>query len=409
MRRVLSNITWLTTERFLSIALLLFLEGYLAKNLSVDEYGSYQYYLNISLIVAVFLNTVPAEVVIPKISKNISLSWSIIFVVFASRVAVLITFILISLALYYSGVKTLQTIILFSTALLLTEAVSVVVNYYQAIVQVKYVSIIRLFVLFVRVVVIMSLSIDSLNIEFIAWVRVFESLLLGLFLFYLIKKFSNIDQRLKFRNVIFKIIITNGLKIWPSIIIYYMLIRFDRVAVGYFFDMESVAYYSVSQQILDQVSVLLVIVASSIFPFFIYSQKNYLIKRNGFFKSSAILLVISFLFMFLSFLLSTFFITYVYGERYLISTSILNVMIWVLPLSIIDYSFSQYFISINRPSLVFIKNLIGIFSGLVIYLNFGSMLSIQQFPIILIGVNLILLITSAIILVVEHENYKINN
>lgn len=54
MRRVLSNITWLTTERFLSIALLLFLEGYLAKNLSVDEYGSYQYYLNISLIVAVF-------------------------------------------------------------------------------------------------------------------------------------------------------------------------------------------------------------------------------------------------------------------------------------------------------------------------------------------------------------------
>lgn len=409
MRRVISSISWLTAERFLSITLLLFLEGYLAKNLSVDIYGSYQYYLNISLIIAVFLNAIPAEVVIPKISKNISLSWSIIFVVFASRLAILSVFIVISISLYYSGVKTLQAVILFSIALLFTEAVSVVVNYYQAIVQSKYISIIRLSVLIFRVAVITSISIGTLDIDFIAWVRVFESLLLGLLLFLLIKKFSNIEQRLKSCNLIFKIIITNGVKIWPSIIIYYMLIRFDRVAVGYFFDMEYVAYYSVAQQILDQATVLLVIVASSVFPLFIYSQKNYFIKLNGFFKSVAILTLLSFVFVFFSFILSKFFVTYVYGERYLISTYILNCMIWVLPLSIIDYSFSQYFISINRPSLVFLKNLTGLISGLVLYLNVGSTLSIQQFPIILIGVNLVLVITSTIMLVFNHANNKKNN
>ena len=387
----------------------MFLEGYLAKCLPVDVYGSYQYYLNISLIIAVVLNVIPAEVIIPKISRNHTLSWAIIFVVFLARFTILLTFISLSSILYFNGIKTFSVVILFTTALLFTEAVSVVVNYYQAIVQAKYISIVRLLALCFRAFVVLSVSIESLSIDFIAWVRIIESIILGLLLYSLINRNAKLNRNVKHYNAIFKVIINNGLKIWPSVIIYYLLIRFDRLAVGYFFDMNYVAYYSVAQQVLDQVSVLLVIIAGSIFPLFVYRRKKYLEQLNGFGISASILIALSVVGIIFTFIFSEMFITYIYGERYAASLPILSVMIFALPFTILDYSFSQYFISINKPLLVFIKNMVGLSSGLILYVSFGDVLNIEQFPIILISINIILLITSLIILAINHAKYKINN
>lgn len=406
MRQIISNVSWMTVERLSSVILLVFLEGYLARVLSVEVYGRYQYFLNLSLIITVLLNVIPGEVVIPRLSRNKKLAWGVINVVFLYRVLITFVFVGLYIFLHLVGLNEYDSVAIFTISLLLTEASSVVVNYFQSIVVMKYVSFIRLMVLSFRTTAILSLSTALLDITTIAWIRFLESLILGGFLFYLIMGAPTINKKLKCVNKISKVILENGIRVWPSIIIYYLLIRLDRVAVGHFFDMSKVAYYAVAQQVVDQVTVLLVIVAGSILPVFVYKRRVYKNKVQGFVKSLIGLFSLSIIFLIVTLIASKYFIFYVYGESYIASTYILNVMIWILPLSILDYSFTQFFISINKMYFVVLKNVSGLFIGFSLYYLFAEKLTIIQFPIILIGVNVFLVLISLVIMVLNHAKNK---
>ncbi|EEC1175821.1 oligosaccharide flippase family protein, partial [Salmonella enterica] len=268
---VYRNIAWLIFEKLITLSLVFYSEGLITRTLSVEQYGQWIYALNLVTLISSVALISGAEITIPALSRNKKVISEIITSAFVIRALfAIVAYALINIYSYFfiSDPFLRKTTYIVSIIIILNEPFSIIINYYQSIVNIKSIALVRMLSLLGRVVFVIY-WVKSLSSDMIAWSRVIEFILLTYFLIFLWYKKSFIFRiDLQVLNRIF----FRGLYFWPSLILMYIYLRLDRFYVEKYFSFEVLAIYGIAIQLMEQGFMLIRMILQSIAPIYIYKK-----------------------------------------------------------------------------------------------------------------------------------------
>ncbi|MDH0026909.1 oligosaccharide flippase family protein [Aeromonas caviae] len=349
---ILKNVIFLLFEKAAFIALIFYSEAVISRTLGVEDYGKWFYSVNFMLLVSSLALVVGTEIVVPALSKNQKLRWSILTSAFLVRIIFsIMAFATINTYNYFfiedDVIK--QMIALLSFVLLFTEPFGVIINYYQSKLDIGFVVLARLFALITRALVITLASWLSYN-WLIYCSRSIEAILLAVFLCILIMKSG---ASWTFSKKITRLMFYRGLRLWAPLVFMYAYMRSDRFFVEHYLGFDDLAMYGVAIQIFEQLGLLIGIIIQSIGPKLIF-KKVALPK----WKVISFISLITVCVQLFSAMLLPIFIDYIYGESYNQAASMVVHMLPALIFYSIDTVYMQYIYRKGFYELVLVKWLI---------------------------------------------------
>lgn len=356
-KQIVSNIFWLVAEKIITIILVFYVEGVIARLLSQQDYGKWIYSVNLVLLLSSLSLIVGAEVLVPTLSKHKKIADSLLFNTFIIRL-VFSFFAFICTLIYANYFVTDNVLRTFLSALamvlVLNEPFGVVTNYFQSKVNILPVTIVRMVALGFRALVVTVVLKWALTIDYIPWSRVLESVTsaIGLSLLYIIYRGK---IRFNFSKKISKILFYRGLLLWPSLMMMYFFQRIDRFFIEHYLSFDYLALYGISVQIIEQATLLFGMVVQSIAPIFIFNRMSDA-ERFGKLNRIVMLMVgLSILSIIVGYFLIPLFIQLVYGKSY---DGAIPITIGLLPSLLffsIDTLLSQYFYAKNQGNKLIYK------------------------------------------------------
>lgn len=357
---IIQNIFFLFLEKLITIFLVFYTEGTIAKVLSISEYGQWVYSVNFILLLSSLTLVVGSEVSTVALSRNKKISGEIIFVVFIFRMIFSCVAFIISIfyALYVVNDELVKDfIIILSFFLVLAEPFGVISNYFQANVKIFPVVVVRLLGLLIRASVV-TIGVYFVNnfkdYSFIPFSRVLETLVVSIGLVFVILKVKQ-NFSFKWDFVIAKVILYRGLKFWPALVFMYLFQRLDRFFIEKYFSYDVLGQYAIAVQIMEQGFLLLGMIVQSISPRLIYIKTSCLQLKKNVFKLAIILFGVSVVGCFLGYLSIPYIIKMIYGDQYIMASDIARSMLIVLIFFSIDTVIMQYFYREKLAKYIFIK------------------------------------------------------
>ncbi|KLQ16130.1 oligosaccharide flippase family protein, partial [Citrobacter braakii] len=313
---VFNNIFWLVSEKIVTLSLIFYSEGLIARSLTKELYGQWIYSLNLVTLLSSIALIAGAEVAVPALSRNKKISGELIASVFSVRlIFAIIAYIGVNiyslLIINDNSIRSFISILAF--IILLSEPISVIINYYQARVSIKKIAFFRILSLASRVIVVVISYKYHLNPEFIALSRVVEMLVLALLLGYLwkAKKFG-----FRLNKKICKVIIARGVYFWPSLVLMYVYLRADRFFVEHYTSFTTLALYGVAVQLTEQTFVLTKMIIQSVSPIYIFSKVSKNILKRNILRLIGLILVVNFVVIIFSYLLLPMIVPFLFGDKY---------------------------------------------------------------------------------------------
>lgn len=358
MRRTITiNILWLVLEKLISIALIFYAEGLIARILDPIDYGKWIYSINLVLLLSSLSLIVGAEVLVPMLSKHKKLSSLLLFNTFIIRL--IFGFFSFTCTLIYAYFFVTDNVLkellsALALVLVLNEPFGVVTNYFQSRVNILPVTIVRIMALGIRALVVTFILKWALTIGYIPWARVLESVTSAigfslLYYFYRGKFFFH------FSKAISKILFFRGLLLWPSLMMMYFFQRIDRFFIEHYLSFDYLALYGISVQIIEQATLLFGMVIQSIAPIFIFNRISGAERFDKLNRIIMLMIVLSTMCIILGYFLVPFFIQLVYGSGY---DGAIEITIGLLPSLLffsIDMVLTQYFYAKNRGDILIYK------------------------------------------------------
>ena len=356
-KQIVSNIFWLVAEKIITIILVFYVEGVIARLLSQQDYGKWIYSVNLVLLLSSLSLIVGAEVLVPTLSKHKKIADSLLFNTFIIRLvfgffASFCTFIYANF--FVTDIVLKSFLGALALVLLLNEPFGVVTSYFQSKVNILPVTIVRIIALGVRALVATVILKWALSIDYIPWSRILESITsaIGLSLLYIIYRGK---IRFNFSKKISKILFYRGLLLWPSLMMMYFFQRIDRFFIEHYLSFDYLALYGISVQIIEQATLLFGMVVQSIAPIFIFNRMSDA-ERFGKLNRIVMLMVgLSMVSIIVGYFLVPLFIQLVYGKSY---DGAIPITIGLLPSLLffsIDTVLSQYFYAKNQGNKLIYK------------------------------------------------------
>ncbi|MBW4017396.1 oligosaccharide flippase family protein [Moraxella osloensis] len=376
-KQIVSNIFWLIAEKIITIILVFYVEGVIARLLSQQDYGKWIYSVNLVLLLSSLSLIVGAEVLVPTLSKHKKLTESLLLNTFFIRL-IFGFFAFVCTTLYANFFVTDVILKSFLSALalvlLLNEPFGVVTSYFQSKVNILPVTIVRIIALGVRALVATVILKWALSIDYIPWSRVLESVTsaIGLSLLYIIYRGK---IRFNFSKKISKILFYRGLLLWPSLMMMYFFQRIDRFFIEHYLSFNYLALYGISVQIIEQATLLFGMVVQSIAPIFIFNRMSDA-ERFGKLNRIVMLMVgLSMVSIIVGYFLVPLFIHLVYGKSY---DGAIPITIGLLPSLLffsIDTVLTQYFYAKNLGNKLIYKWIV---MAIVTCINYWVCLGVFQ-------------------------------
>ncbi|BEE16933.1 hypothetical protein VAWG006_11860 [Aeromonas enteropelogenes] len=346
---IYKNILFLCVEKFVFVIVIFYVEAMVSRELGVLDYGKWLYALNIVIVISSCSLIAGAEVVVPMISKNNKLQWFVLTSAFILRMLFSILSVLL-LYIYVNMFVVDELIALMIVSLipflLLAEPFGVVINYYQARVEIGGVVLARLLSLIFRAIIV-SFAIWLSYKGLIYFSRSIEVLILASILVFLFVKEKGCWS---FSKRITRLVFFRGLKLWIPLILMYLYMRMDRFFVEKYLGFNELAFYGVAVQIFEQLILLIGIVIQSIGPKFIF--KRVFLSE---WKVASMMLVIVFAVITLAKSLLPHLIAIVFGDAYIKSTTIVINLLPALIFYTIDMVYMQYIYRRGFYTLVIVK------------------------------------------------------
>ncbi|EGJ3906257.1 polysaccharide biosynthesis protein, partial [Salmonella enterica] len=250
------------------------------------------------------------------------------------------------------------------------EPFSIIINYYQSIVNIKSIALVRMLSLLGRVVFVIY-WVKSLSSDMIAWSRVIEFILLTYFLIFLWYKKSFIFRiDLQVLNRIF----FRGLYFWPSLILMYIYLRLDRFYVEKYFSFEVLAIYGIAIQLMEQGFMLIRMILQSIAPIYIYKK----LPRTEIIRNLVYLMLglvtMSIIIALLGQILLPKVVIFIFGESYSEAALLTVKMLPALIFFCVDNVLMQYLFRERTSKLLFVKWAGGVVILTIIYYLFFDVL-----------------------------------
>ncbi|WP_105461482.1 oligosaccharide flippase family protein [Escherichia coli] len=352
---VLLNIYWLMSEKILTVGLIFYAEGLIAKLLTKYQYGEWIYSLNLVTLISSLALIVGAEVAVPALSRNKSLTDEIITSLFKIRFFfALIAFLALNVycVIFVEPSLLKKFIMMLSVIIILNEPFSVVINYYQSITKIKSIALLRLFSLACRTFFIWLCYCLTLQANLLALSRVIELFVLAISLIFLwkYKKF-----RWKVKPGITKFLFIRGASLWPSLVLMYLYLRMDRFFVEHYLSFEVLAVYGIAVQLTEQTFVLVKMIIQSAAPRYVYARMNHANLLRNIKKLILFNVIICSSISVLCFFVLPLIVTSLFGENYQRAASLAINMLPALFFYSIDSVIMQYLYREKKSILILFK------------------------------------------------------
>lgn len=352
------NIIALFFEKLITVALIFYSEGMIARLLTPEAYGQWIYSVNFILLLSSLALVIGSEISVVALARNKSIYKEIISGTFLVRLLFSIIAMLVAILyakFFTNDVLVKEFIYILSLYLLLAEPFGVITNYFQANVKILPVTIIRVSGLFIRVLVIyIFFNYYRDVIPLLPLSRVLEIIVIACSLqclFFVCKS----DFKFILNLHVIRILFLRGVKLWPALIFMYLFQRLDRFYIEYYFSFDVLGQYGIAVQLMEQGFLLLGIIVQSISPKLIYLKTSQDKIRDNLLKLLIIIFLVSVIFLILGYILIPYFIFFVYGDNYSLASDISKGMLFAIIFFGIDTVITQYLYREKKSLYILLK------------------------------------------------------
>ncbi|MDC7251909.1 oligosaccharide flippase family protein [Wohlfahrtiimonas chitiniclastica] len=364
---VFVNTIIVTIEKVIQLFLALFVSGLIARFLTVEEFGYWQFSVQMLAYAGVFGLVCGAEILLPRLANgdvnHILTNALILRIIFG-----VLTFAIAVIAIYLLGVshETFLFSVLLFIILLFIEPFAVFACYLQSEVKNTPLAIIRLMSLSARTLIVIFIVSFSLSIYSLAFAWIIEALItsIGYLICFRIYRAENIGINLHLLNYRYmKELVLIGLMFMLGQLLLMSSMRLDRIIVAKITDASFSGNYLVMTQLFDSLYQLIVIINLVFVTSFLY-------KNNNNFKSDLKLMckllgfyiVISMIGSIVLFMISESLIILIYSDKYTLAVDFLEHIAFVIPLLTTSVLLFAIFFKYGKYYYYIITNLFGFIS-----------------------------------------------
>lgn len=358
-RNILKNISLASIERILQLGISLLLIKIIAKYLSPEQFGGYQYALAIISIASAISWVLPLESVYSQLNTKKEIPSKIFAASFWLR-------FLISTVVYiglFVGLLLIKSPFNFESYLIAILGLSIIHIESSGLLRFqleakgyfRQLSMWRITSAIIKVILFYLLILGEINPLLVLSLIPLEQLLNSFVYFIYIKKINiNIFKKIHVPFPKIKNLISRGLKYWIGLILMYGFLKFDKIFLSHKININEFANFSAASNLNDQLITFFTIMIGSIAPIAIYSQatKNVhaTIKKIMFFAIPTSIAVT----VFLSFI-SPLIIKIIFSDKYLDAINIFNYYLIIFPLVTVDLLLSIFMYKLHLDNIFLIK------------------------------------------------------
>ncbi|TNH13521.1 hypothetical protein FHQ23_11920 [Testudinibacter sp. TR-2022] len=372
MKKIVSNIGWLLLEHGSRLIFALLSTSLLARGLGVEQYGLFQYALNLILVFMSISFICGAEVIVPMLvnasakRRRLILGNAFYLRLFFSILAYvfLVSFVYIS-----NTREQFYLILILGLILLVSEAFSVVTAWLQSQTNIKPKTILVISTSLIKCLIVALLFffnvVDPIYYAF-AWV--FEA---GFIAFGLICIYKNISKSnfFYFSKPMFFYLLKKGFPFFIALLLMYSFLRLDVIMLRHFSDLVTLGLYTSANQLLLSIVAVSPILAMSLAPAFVYEKSIINIKRNIIYIT-IFMVVVSLLIAVIMNYLSPIIIPLLFGHKFNGAIPIFSYFLWVMTLYFINEGLNVYFIRMQLGRMLIFKWLLVLLGALIAYWYF---------------------------------------
>ncbi len=371
LRKIISNIGWLSVEKILGMAVSLLVGVYVIRYLGANDFGKLSYSLSLVSLFEAIAKLGLDSVVIRNLVKTEESTNEILGTTFILKLisSIMTIGLIIELSLRIDGYSQTSLITIIVAFILLFGSIDAIDYWFQSQVQSRPMAIVR------SIQLIISSILKIFFIQFRLPVIAFAVLVLFDYIFkalgtILVYRSSNKKRSIftwKFSWQRAEDMLKDS---WPLILSSAMVtvyMKIDQVMLEKMSGSQEVGYYAAAIRFSEIWYFIPLIICSSVFPSVIKSRQNslkrYYEKLQQLYDTMAWIAIVLAISMTV---LSKPMITFLLGEEYEITASILTLHIWAAPFVFLGVANHQWLISENFTRFCFATTSLGAIANIVI-------------------------------------------
>ncbi|MDA3077967.1 oligosaccharide flippase family protein [Campylobacter sp. JMF_06 NA1] len=356
--KIVKNIAWLLCEHGVRIVMGLAVTMILARVLSVEEYGNFQYILGLVVIFSALSYINPAEIVVPRLTNADAVERKIImgngFVIrFVSSVIAYLALLLF--VFFTDDIKIFYLSVVMASSILVNEAFAIITAYLQSQTMIKYRSVLVMATHIIKLLMFLALYyLGVTNIYAYGFATAFELFLIafGLLAVYRIltkEWFFTYDkaQIYKFLKL--------GLPFFAGIILMIVCRRVDFMFLKHLGDEFSLGLYTSAISLLTIATAISPIIAISFAPLFVYKFDDIKIIKSNVLKLAFGMFAMAILTAVTLYFLAPLVINLIFGAKFSGTIPVFKILLVVLPLIFLDEALNIYIIKMQLGKILIYK------------------------------------------------------
>ena len=366
--KIVKNIAWLLCEHGVRIVMGLAVTMILARVLSVEEYGNFQYILGLVVIFSALSYINPAEIVVPRLTNADAVERKIImgngFVIrFVSSVIAYIA--LLGFVYFTDDIKIFYLSIVMASSILVKEAFDIVTAYLQSQTMIKYRAVLVMITHIIKLIIFLALYyLGVKNIYAYGFVTAFELFLIAFGLLVVYRNLTKVWFFACDKEQIYKFL-KLGLPFFVGIILMIVCRRVDYMFLKHLGDEFSLGLYTSSMSLLGIVTAMSPIVAISFAPLFVYKFDDIKIIKSNVLKLAFSMFAMAILTAVILYFLAPLVINLIFGAKFNGTIPVFKFLLLVLPFIFLDNALNIYIIKMQLGGILIYKwALVLLFSSL---------------------------------------------
>ena len=369
LRKIIKNILLLIVEHGARIVSSLIITAILARQLTIEDYGYFQYALNLVMVFSSFCFVCGAEVLVPSlVNVDSNNRKKVLLNVFYIRaIASLIAYALLIVFAFSFNNENFYLFLILGLILILGEPFQVVTAFLQADTNIGSKIKVTLFSLFIKLSLLISLYFLNIKDEYlfsVAWVLEYLSTALGLFLIFYIKYGNPVGD---FDKKIFLIYLKKGLPFFYSLLAMYLFIRMDMLMLKKLGTEYELGLYSASVQLGLVVTAISPILVMSLAPSLVYKHAVEAVVKRNVIIIALLMFIFSITLVLLLHIILPYIINLLLGDKFKNSYDILYWYLLASSFLFLDNGLNIYIMKINKGYLAGVKWLLSLVVALMLY------------------------------------------
>lgn len=361
--KIVKNILWLFFDKILKMGVGVFVFVLMARHLGPENFGLFNYIVALvslfGAIAVLGLNAIVVKELVEDSNKEKILGTT--FVLRITGAVVSYFFLVLTIYLLRPNDDLSKYLIVIIGISLLFASSDVVKYWFESQINSKYAVIVENSVFLVFAVVKLFLIYNNASIEAYVYVAVVESVFLFFGLFYMYYKQGKLLNKWHFNKEKAKNLLSQS---WPLIVssaAWIIYTKIDQIMIGQMLSDEEVGYYSAASRLSEVANFLPAIITLSIVPALIKLRlKNDILYNYRFQQLYYLVVTLMVVVAIIATLFSELIITFLYGEIYLSSASVLSIHFWIVIITSLAIVSGKYLVNAGLQKITMQRHIIGV-------------------------------------------------